>query len=510
MIEINFPILFGTPRRSKSILALGASIFCIIFAFILFLLNNLGGYSALIFQLSIVTLICHAVFAISTSAANILFIFRYFLIWSLPMFTALVWAAYGGSILVAPFGAQYQTEYNTVLICLAGIFGCAGTLMGWHLPFVFEKSMRSMEKNIYDFFLNRRSRRLMLISGIVLASAASLLYVANAGGTIGANKSYVDGNVGSNIEFGVFNVFHYLGIAAILLAGLREKDINPNYLFFAIATLFVGILAGSRADYLPQLLIICILFFNRDIVNSLASSKNISFQYVKWACIGIVILLIAYLTATFIAVWREGLPIWEVLNIIINSERVNLVNNIYGHDMLFIETGNMIIGGFYAAIENTNIDGYLMGSSYIDYLLKLPPAFLGFDRPIGLDQMTFVNGQIMAQGGIFELAEAYWNFGMLGCILVPVIISFIFASILKRGISLNSAFYLSWYLIFGFMGFRAVWYQNFSYVRQSSIMLLVWILSFLAFRWYIYGSRKFSHTYRKLTDIEELKVRTLI
>jgi len=204
--------------------------------------------------------------------------------------------------------------------------------------------------------------------------------------------------------------------------------------------------------------------------------------------------------ASFIAIWRHGVSPWLVFEILFKTDRGVVINDAYGHSMLYLETGNMMLGGLYSAIVHVGdgITGYLWGQSYVNYILTAPPAFLGLPRPLGLEWVTDINGQIMSQGGIFEVAEAYWNFGLIGCFVVSFLISYAFGRLLRRGIKYNNYFFLTWYLVFGFMGFRAIWYQNFSYFRIMTVMLVLYIVALVAARWFIRSDKRSGRIVNKL------------
>lgn len=50
-----------------------------------------------------------------------------------------------------------------------------------------------------------------------------------------------------------------------------------------------------------------------------------------------------------------------------------------------------------------------------------------------------------------------------------------------------------------FMGFRVIWYQNFSYFRIMTVMLVVYVLALFAFRWFVACGNK-SRSLNKLGD----------
>jgi hypothetical protein len=430
----------------------------------------------------------HGYVALTTSNANLLYIFRYFLVWVLIFGTAFVRFAYSGEVFVAPFGLAFQTAENTRLLVTAGVFSLCGSLMGWHAALLKFKHQRYR-----GFALLERYRRRMLVAGIFLAVGFGLLYVWKAGGILGGGKTYASGQEGFDLAFSVFNIFQYIGISLLLLAGVQDGYVRSGYLLLAVATLTLGMLVGSRADYLPQAFLILMLTYNRQVVEALCRQQYV--RMIKWAVWAVALAVVGYLSASFIAIWRNGINPVAAMSILLESDHGLLINEIYGHKILYLETGNMMLGGMYSAIVQARdgITGYLWGESYFNYLLTAPPALLGFPRPLGLEWLTDINGQVMTQGGIFEVAEAYWNFGLIGCLFVSFLISYAFGWILKRGLKFNNYFHLTWYLVFGFMGFRAIWYQNFAYFRIMTVMLVVYVAALFAFRWFVVSGNQPRH-----------------
>jgi hypothetical protein len=101
---------------------------------------------------------------------------------------------------------------------------------------------------------------------------------------------------------------------------------------------------------------------------------------------------------------------------------------------------------------------YRLGSSYFDYLLRTPPEFMYPSRPPDLAWM-FEDYGYEALGGFFELAEAYLNAGILGCLVVPFLISWFLSTCYRK--AFRGSFY--WYVLLTAMlsvFFRGAWYQT--------------------------------------------------
>lgn len=483
MLSRSMPLLFGVPVASDSRRAIVLSIIILSLSFLSYLAtehtSSFNFFMILTFLIGL-----HGYICLTTTAANILYLVRYFLVWILVFGTAIIWYIYDGEVLVAPFGVSYQTVANTRIVVLAGVFSLCGSLIGWH-----KALLRFKFKEHTEFFISDRNRTKLIKTGAYIAVSFALLFVWKSGGIVSDGKTYADGEEGFTMTFGVFNIFHFIGIALMFLASIQDKKIVSQYLWLAIFTLILGMLAGSRADFLPQAFICILLFFNKNVVCIFEKKQYI--KLVLWFVLFLGTLFIAYFVATFIAIWRGGIDPLKVIDILLTNDKGLLINEAYGHKMLYFETGNMMLGGLYAAIYNVDNGGtgFLFGKSYADYFLIAPPGFLNLPRPLGLEWYAEIGGQPMSIGGIFEVAEAYWNFGLFGCFFVSLFISYTFGWLLRRGLKANNYFFLVWFMVFGLHGFRSIWYQNFSYFRLMTVMLFVYVVSLFLFKWFIIDRR---------------------
>ena len=126
-----------------------------------------------------------------------------------------------------------------------------------------------------------------------------------------------------------------------------------------------------------------------------------------------------------------------------------------------------------------NMINFYYGSSYFDYILRIPPAFIYPDRPQDL-AWIFVNNGLTSGGGFFELAEAYLNFGVMGVLIVPFIISFLFGYGYKLFIY-NKYSLLGSMLLFGLLSsfLRGILYQSFALYKSVITGFIIIMFFFL-------------------------------
>lgn len=483
-LDTALPLLFGTPSPLDARRGVMQTLFITGLGVLCFLLTSLAPAFPYFLAMTFLSG-AHMVVAARRTRFNLLFMFRYFLIWVLIFGTAAVWAAYGGQVKVAPFGAEFQTAENTRILVFAGFLSLSGALLGWLIAL---RGARDFDHA--HFTLSPAQRQLLIVAGITLAVFAGGAYLYVAGGVIGTAGTYGAKAHFVRVPFAVFNVFHFIGIGFLLIGSVStEGKLRQRWLWLAVITLVMGMLAGSRADYMPQALILLTLIM---LVRFRHLYAKVNYRKILvLGAVGLGVVAAAHLLGGFVAAWRVTGDLRDTLHLLSDPGRLGLITHIYGHEMLWLETGNMMLGGLYAAIVNVNegLTGLLWGRSYANWLLVTPPAFMGLPRPPGLEWETFIAGQRMSQGGVFEVAEAYWNFGLVGCFAVSFAISYFFGILLKKGLQYCNYFFLTWYLVFGFMSLRAIWYQNFSYYRIMTIMLILYGVAWVFARWFVVGRR---------------------
>lgn len=483
MMPLNIFIKQPSHRIASVGVAFSAAL-ALIWFIVYCLFENNAGQS--FFAVGTILFGLHLLFVLVAFAGNLLILLRYLLITALGLVTSVVWWWFDGEVYVAPFGPEYQTHTTTALLVTGIALSSLGCASGWFMGCLAPR--QAFHQYFFDYIYRRRH---MLIT-VALAGALffGLLYLYASGGVITVDKKYTEGVVGIGFEFNVYNVFQQTCLALFIVSVLC---FNYRFLWFFIAviSLLCGVLAGSRADYLPPMLILLLFYFemwhyNRSSLfrcKDLEASRGVDLRYYMLLA---ALAIGGFFIAEALAIWRSSpeSSIPQLLLFIFRDLRGFFITEAYGHPMFWMETANQMLGGMYGIIGQMQFGNteYLWGQSYVDYILKLPPAFLGLERPLGLEWFTDINGLRMSQGGIFEPAEAFANFGLFGCFIISFLWSWMLASLLNLAKKYNSLFCLLWYLTCGLMLSRAVWYQNFAYVRIASIYGLIGLMLFVVNR----------------------------
>jgi hypothetical protein len=190
--------------------------------------------------------------------------------------------------------------------------------------------------------------------------------------------------------------------------------------------------------------------------------------------------LFLYMISQFIGIWRHIGSIERAL--IFFNESFSIFSERSAGTVLSLSTGNQMAGHFYAIYAKLNVlsEPFLLGSNYFDFLLRTPPGFLGLARPEALAWQMDVAGYRMAQGGIFEVAEAYWSFWYFGAFFVPLIITWSITWFLKQGLvrQRNWFFFSCGYCALMLMSPRGIWYQTFAYWRVFTVLIVMYLAIF--------------------------------
>ncbi|WP_306532894.1 hypothetical protein [Geobacter sp.] len=143
------------------------------------------------------------------------------------------------------------------------------------------------------------------------------------------------------------------------------------------------------------------------------------------------------------------------------------------YDLDFISAISTTFSNTIYMIQN-NFIGFSYGESYLDFILRTPPKFLYPDRPEDL-ALLFENHGLITGGGVFELAEGYLNFGILGALIVPFVISFVISRFFWQALFRQSLW--RYFLLFAFLSvwLRGALYQTFAYYKSIITAMIMYV-----------------------------------
>lgn len=480
-------------KEIKSILLITILLLLIYFNF-----KYISGEAYVFFLLTSLLMTIHIFRSVLSFNGNIVIILRYLLI-AIPIYaTSLLWFLYKGDVKTHYLGYAYQTLESTTVLVTGGFLSILGCALGWHWGcFRFSNLIISKQSShpssMVNTYLNSKKKNLAIVGcfGCLMAGA---LYFYISGGLIGEGKVYTQNKLEISTLFATSNVFQMFFAALALIANSKlERDFKIYVMTVTMLGFLLGILAGSRADYLFPMLIIAYVFlldFGKSRSQTRSEYHDRSFKKRKslkskvlFSSLVFGLIIGAYFLASAIAIWRYA-PESNIFNLfldIVFNYQDFIFIEFRGEKVFWMETANHAIGGFYSMIAQHDLGlyRYFPGETYLYMVPRLIPSFIRpdeWDQAMDLAWYTDIRDQVITQGGIFEPAEAYANFGILGCFFISALGSYFLVWLLKQSFKRHSIFYLAWYITCGFLMLRGVWYQNFVFVRAASVMAVFYIL----------------------------------
>jgi hypothetical protein len=243
------------------------------------------------------------------------------------------------------------------------------------------------------------------------------------------------------------------------------------YFYFLV----IGILIrGGRLEFLSGILAIYIL---RKIIKGLPAAMRLRNYF---------FLVIAAVAMEYVGYLRTALSGVDAETFTAGLARM------YENGVLFLGTISGIGSAFanvISMLDNKVID-FTLGGPYIDYILRTPPEFLYPNRPEDLSSIFEKNGYVSI-GGFFEIGEQYLNFGILGVLIIPGLITFLFKRVTDRA-QIGSFFHYMLLLAIVSVFMRGAWYQNFAYYKAiiTGIILYLVIILYAKFIEKLSGKNK--------------------
>jgi len=473
LLQQKLSLFLANPSRRNCNIGLIFSLLFVITTFIWFLVGDFTD-NKFYFLFAFVLLLAYSLFIYRISN-NILFLFRFSLLLIIPL-GASASRSFFEDVLIAPFGAVYQTHSATVALIASGMFSLAGSSCGWFA--VFRNFNTSRNINYFQPILS--NLRLARYLTLILAYISTSLIIYAAAGFASAEKAYATVSNSFGFQFDALNCILFLSTALFIIA---SSILNQKYItvFYLLAPCYIlPLLTGARADFLMQLFVIVSPLLLK------YSEFNSFFKRKRFLLLGLTSGVFLFYLANIIAVYRAGNSLFNAIDFV-------FTNNIFltireSGTMLSIETANQMSAHFYVVYSKLQLLGedLLYGKTYLDFIPRSIPAFFGTTRPEDLAwSMYIVKNKVMSQGGIYEVAEAYWNLGLIGSFVFPCAITFGLGVILRIGLSYskNWIYCFSSFIALGLMAPRAVWYQSFAYWRLLTVFLVgFYILKFLNFK----------------------------
>lgn len=357
-------------------------------------------------------------------------------------------------------------EIATLMFLLTNI-----ALFSSEIGFLFSQKV----KLIKEHELYYENRLFFYFVSFLLFIVASLMVLAN-GSLVIAGGTYADGS-GTSMPINNLNVFANILFYILVLLFYKATNIykikNKKYLgliifFFFYIFFFAEFLRGVRMDALNGIFGLVVLY-------QLYNNKPLKVT-LKLFFLGIIL---------FVAMQIMGM-LRSALNYLTFDELILVIKNGFATIAEGSKSGILFYQGTINDIATTfsgtiymlqqHIINYYYGSSYFDYILRTPPKFLYPGRPEDL-AWIFVNHGFTSGGGFFELAEAYLNFGVLGAIIVPFIISFLLGYAYKLFVNNKYSIFYS-ILLFSFLSgyMRGILYQSFTFYKAIITGLIIYFI----------------------------------
>ena len=171
------------------------------------------------YLIALALLLLH-LYVVIRKGRNILFLFRYSLLVTIPVGAAVAWGFFT-DVFIAPFGAQYQTHPATVALIGSGMLASAGAAIGWFIVFLKINNPRIsyiLPAHTYNLHkINNLSLMFLYIFG--------LMTVYLLGGIVTESKSYTQGGGDLGFEFAAANSFIFLLTGLFIVSGrIIDKD----------------------------------------------------------------------------------------------------------------------------------------------------------------------------------------------------------------------------------------------------------------------------------------------
>ena len=368
-----------------------------------------------------------------------------------------------------------QTPYVTTFISIASLY-----CLIINSFFIYKFGGNDLIFNFYkikDFFKKRsiiisyaKARYAALFSIIfgVFLTAQKGFKLINQGYNPMTEIKYFSTPI-DNVQAVLHNICVSIVISHVLI-GIKDKRAD-RLLNLCLIGYSLPILTGSRCDYVVGLLTILVLKISRTkfFKNLMQSTKGNATIFLT--------IFISSFTSYLLAIFLKFISIYRASNygFFESIKRINLlIIEREGYKVINLDTITHVLGSFYSFGYKVLEQGqnYLYGKSYIEYFFRLIPSSLrqGIPLKYQLEWQTDILGNSVTAGGNLEIAEAFFNFGLLGVIFISLLTTLLIIYIAKRSIK-NLSFMILFFTI-SFESFRYIWYGYFALFKLISVFVI--------------------------------------
>lgn len=392
---------------------------------------------------------------------NFIFQLRLVFLLAIGYFAALV-KAIDNSALFSPIGFSSQTL--DIAVQMFGLTSIAffGALLGL---IIFGPAYNGAKSRRYSGFSfdSRFASRLYVVNAVIVIIVGYLS--AKSYGPNIFESAYASGDG----EGQLLGNLQSIGVVSLSLCALASAQLARTRIFYLtvfLAIYFLGwgiLLRGGRSEVLSGIIALIVL---------IPISKGQVFFLRPWHFVaGILGAFSLEALGTIRGALADGSASLEFI--------IEAYSNLAGEGIYHAGTisGIAITFANMVYMIDKSVINFCFGSTYFDYILRTPPEFLYPDRPKDPSWM-FGDLGYEAIGGFFELAEAYYNFGAIGCFIIPFIISTMIATSYKRALDGK----LFWFVILAALLSvfpRGAWYQTFAFYKSIFTGLFIFLLVYL-------------------------------
>jgi hypothetical protein len=369
---------------------------------------------------------------------------------------AVIWYLSQGNISVALLGNDYLNTKTVNFVSIISTISGASSVTGFLLmPAIFKLNFSKINKNDFSILIS-----------FVLFIICGILYARSTGESIISTGGYVsDSQESKSTSIGTLNVFFFFFFSYFFIFKFWLEKITKYELYFYLTTTIIVVLyiamRGVRQDSIGFLLAFYAI---------IKSKKYITNEKGVYKLV-LTLFFISWIGSVVTGLLRESLTFENLLTIAQNP--FALFTIISSNYVVFnMNTASMTIGTLNVLPLKIQDQGYLYGKTFLDWLPRTLPEIIYPNRPIGPEFSMNHNNEWFGWGGIHETSEIYWNFGLIGIIFIPMLISYLINSVGKSFLRSNSPFSaipIVWLIMMP----RWSWYQLFALYKSTFVMIIL-------------------------------------